>query len=134
MSNLPSWLDVLIQVFLAILSLGGMVGGATVWLIRHSLVSKEGLELRFESHEEEHRAIEKRLAEGERQFSKILADIENLPDRGYHDQTREQVTELREDVAGLKADIRGLREVLIRVERPLDQLVADKLSGGRGHG
>ncbi len=119
----PEWLDVVTRIAAIVGGLLGFIGGVALWVVRSTLATKEDLRKSFAAHDVEHDELNKRLEEGERQFATIMADLEHLP--GQHDlmEIRDRIAGVEGEVKALGATIDGLREVLERVERPLNRLV-----------
>ncbi len=82
-------------------------------------------------HEEVHEELERRLADGDVRFARIRADIEHLPD--HHDlaDLTNRVAAVEGSVKALGATLEGVRDVLARIERPLNSLVDHHLKGNQ---
>jgi len=100
------------------------------WSLRREMVTKGDLARYRAAHDDAHAALNERLAEGEKQFTAIKADIEHLPD--HHDLKKiedrigavdRSVVAVEGSVKELSATMRGLDALLRRIETPLNQLV-----------
>ncbi|BAE49275.1 hypothetical protein [Paramagnetospirillum magneticum] len=129
--HLPEWTDIGLKVAEIVGALLGTIGGVLIWMVRHTLVSQDDLRARFEEHDEDHKELDKRLVDGERQFAAILADLEHLPDHEDIADLKDRIGAVEGSVKALGATIDGLKEVLERVERPLNILVEHHMNGGR---
>lgn len=129
--QLPDWIDIGLKVVGVIGGALGAIGGGVVYLARHTLVTQDDLRERFEEHEADHKELDKRLVEGERQFAAIQADLEHLPDHEDIADLKDRIGAVEGSVQALGATIDGLKEVLERVERPLNILVEHHMNGDR---
>ncbi len=82
-------------------------------------------------HEGVHEELERRLADGDVRFARIRADIEHLPD--HHDlaDLTNRVAAVEGSVKALGATLEGVKDVLVRIERPLNSLVDHHLKGNQ---
>ncbi|MEO0034331.1 MAG: hypothetical protein RLZZ501_354 [Pseudomonadota bacterium] len=129
MPTMPDWLETLLQVAGPAGGLLGLIAGVAVWLARQTLVTHEDLRAWRAEHDREHDALDRRLADGERQFAAILADLDHLPDQDDLDDIKTRIGDIEGSVRALVATIDGLKDVLERVERPLNILVEARLKG-----
>ncbi|MDG3442431.1 hypothetical protein [Nitrospirillum amazonense] len=75
------------------------------------------------------KASEKRMAAVEATCAAVQAEIRHLPDQDALGELRDRIAGVEANVKGLSAGIDGLREVLERIERPLDLLMKHHLKG-----
>jgi hypothetical protein len=73
--------------------------------------------------------LAQRLAEGERQFAAIKMDIDHLPHVDDVGELKDRVVAVEGLIKVQTAMIEGLKEVLERIERPLNMIVEAKLKG-----
>lgn len=128
--QLPEWFDIGLKIAGLVGGVLGAIGGGAVWLARHTLVTQDDLRERFDEHEEDHKELDKRLAEGERQFEAIKTDLSHLPDHNDISDLKDRIGAVEGSVKALEATIDGLRDVLERIERPLNILVEHSIYGG----
>ena len=127
----PEWLDLATRIAGIVGGVLGFLGGAVLWMARNTLATKAELHSSFEAHGEEHDELNRRLEEGESKFAAILADLEHLPGHSDLNDIRDRIAAVEGEVKALAATIDGLKEVLERVERPLNILVEHHMNGGR---
>ena len=126
----PDWLDITLKIIGLVGGLLGAIGGGAVWVARQTLVTQDDLRERFEEHEEDHKKLDERLVAGELQFATIQADLGHLPDHQDIFDIRERISAVEGEVKALGATIDGLKEVLERIERPLNVIVEKYINGG----
>jgi hypothetical protein len=129
-----------------LLSVLGAIGlGMLILKLRQTFVTKDSFHSYREKHEGEHAKHEdehnriwqmhedtqKRLDEGSRQFAIIQADIKHLPNHHDISGLNDRIGGIEGSVKALSATINGLRDVLERVERPLNVLVDRSIHGVR---
>lgn len=125
--QLQDWIDLGFKIAGLVGGLLGSIGGIAVWMARRTLVTQEDLRASFDAHNGQHRELDKRLADGERQFVIIRTDIEHLPDVDDLADLKGRVGGVEGSIRALTATVDGLKDVLERVERPLNILVEHHL-------
>jgi len=124
-------LDMMLKVGGLLTGLVGMIGGGLAWAARHTLVSQVDFEAWVTGHGNAHSALDRRLAEGETRFALLQSSLDHLPDHDDVAELKERITKVEGSVEALGERIDGLREVLERVERPLNLLVDHHMRGGK---
>jgi len=124
---LPEWIKVGLELAAIVGGLLGAVGGCAAWLTRNALVTKTDLNERFAEHEATHGHLDKRLGEGDRRFAVIETELKHLPKADDIHKLTDRVGAVEQTMSGFGAQLDGLREVLERVERPLNVLIDHQL-------
>jgi len=127
------WIDLarlVLEALGAISTVAALLFGWMHWSLKREMVTKAELAVFKAEHDEIHEILTKRLAEGERQFDLIQADIEHLPDRKDIEALNSRIGMVEGSIRELTAMVGGLKDVLKRVETPLNLLVANHLKGG----
>lgn len=130
-SDIPAWVDLLFKALAGIGGLAGIFASMGMRLARRTFATRDEIQQRFDLHAQEHEALSERLAAGEREFATIKADIAHLPDHDDIAEVKDRIGEVEGSVRALAATVEGLKEVLERVERPLNVLVTHHLKGGK---
>jgi hypothetical protein len=125
--QLQDWIDLGFKIAGLVGGLLGSIGGVAVWMARRTLVTHDDLRASFDAHDDRHKELDKRLADGERQFAVIRSDIEHLPDVDDLADLKDRVGDVEGSIRALTATVGGLKDVLERVERPLNILVEHHL-------
>lgn len=130
-----------LELFLAIL---GIAVTILIWRLKEMFVTRADFldyqknhDVKHGDHEKEHvrlddrhQDVERRLEDGAEKFATIIADLEHLPDHKDIADLKDRIGDVEGSVKALSATINGLKEVLERVERPLNILVEHHMSGG----
>ena len=127
--QLPEWFDFGLKIAGLVGGVLGAIGGGAVWLARHTLVTQDDLRERFEAHETDHKTLEQRLTDGDIRFNSIRSDISHLPNHQDLDDLKRRMGEVEGSVKTLAESIEGLKEVLKRIETPLNLLVKTHMKG-----
>jgi len=98
------------------------------WHLRREMVTRAELQRLMTAHTAEHDDIKARLSEGDRRFATILSDIKHLPDHKDLSEMMDRIGGVEAAMAGLGATVEGVKEVLERVERPLNILIEHQLT------
>jgi len=114
-------------IFEIMLAAGGGLFAWAWWSIRREMVTKDHLATELARHDEEHQILERRLADGDRRFSAIIADMQSLPRRQDLDDLKERLGGVEGSVMALQATIEGQSEVFRRIENTLNMLLEDRL-------
>lgn len=127
-----AWIDLgrlILEVLGAISTVLAAVFAGLHWTVRREMVSRSDLARYQAEHDDAHELLAQRLAEGERQFAAIKMDIDHLPHIDDVGELKDRVVVVEGLIKVQTAMIEGLKEVLERIERPLNMIVAAKLKG-----
>ena len=123
----PDWVMVALEITSLVGGLLGALAGAAIWVTRNTFVTKTDLQTKFEDHGKRHVALDSRLAEGESRFAVIETELKHLPKADDIQALTSRVGAVEQTMSGFGAQLDGLREVLERVERPLNVLIDHQL-------
>jgi predicted nucleic acid-binding Zn-ribbon protein len=108
-----------------------------IWRLKEVFVTKahfhEYLKKHLEDHEhieDRHKETEKRLEDGAEKFATILADLDHLPNHKDISDLKDRIGAVEGSVKALGATINGLKDVIERIERPLNILVEHHMGTG----
>jgi len=127
------WIDLARLVLEALGAISTLLLGLFGWMhwsLRKEMVTKSELATYRAAHDKAHKDLDARLAEGENRFNEIKADIEHLPNHKDLEALGGRLGKIEGSIEKLTAMIGGLKDVLARVEKPLDVLVANHLRTG----
>lgn len=122
-SDWPAWVDLLFKGLAGIGGVAGMVGGLAMALARRTFATKNEVRRSFEKHDVIHEELERQLADGAKEFAAIKANLTHLPSQDDIADVKERIAAVEGSVRALGATIDGVREILERVERPLNILI-----------
>jgi len=127
-----AWIDLgrlVLEVLGALSTVLAAVFGWAHWTLRREMVSRAELARYQAAHDDAHALLAQRLADGERQFAALQMDIDHLPHVDDVADIRDRVGVVEGLIKVQTAMIEGLKEVLERIERPLNMIVEAKLKG-----
>lgn len=127
---MPDWVMVALEITGLVGGLLGGIASVVVWVTRNALVTKTDLNERFAQHAASHAAIETRLGDGNQRFAVIETELGHLPKAHDINELTNRIAEVEQTMSGFGAQLGGLREVLERVERPLNVLIDHQLKRG----
>ncbi len=131
MEWLPGWIDLALRVAGILGGVFSTVGMVAIWAIRQSLVTRDQMQAHVNRHAEEHRTLDKRLEDGERRFATIQKDLEHLPDADHWAELTGRVIAVEGSVNTMSAKFDGLKEVVERIEVPLNIIVENYIKGAQ---
>jgi hypothetical protein len=103
-----------------------------LWSLVKRFVTREDFETYRVAHQDEHEAIDTRMAEGKAQFARIESELRHLPTRKDIDDLKAQLASVDKGVVKLDGSIRVVAAKLGAVEKPVDILMEHHLDGDRG--
>ena len=127
--NYPQWVADVLQLVEIVGALLGAAGGLLWFVARRSMVTKEEMAKHETEHGEVHDRIEARFQRGEERFNALSTSIANLPGRPEHEAMKVQLVAVDRAVGQLSTQLNGVEQLLIRIERPLNIMVEEKLRG-----
>ena len=126
--------ETVLKIVLAVIGVGVAV---LIMRLKEVFVTKAHFHEFREKHAEDHQHIDqrhedtvKRLDDGAKQFAIIQADIAHLPNHKDISDLKDRISGVEGSVKVLATSIDGLREILQRVERPLNRLVDNHMKVG----
>jgi septal ring factor EnvC (AmiA/AmiB activator) len=129
-SDLPAWFELLLRVLGAVGGVAGAFAALFMTLMRRTFATKDEVQKSFRDHSRAHDALDRQLADGAKEFAAIKTDLAHLPNQEDIADVKDRIAAVEGSVQALSATIDGLRQVLERVERPLNLLVQHHLKGG----
>jgi hypothetical protein len=127
---MPDWIMVALEITALVGGLLGGIASVVVWVTRNALVTKTDLNERFSEHNKAHTAIDTRLSDGNQRVAVIENELQHLPKADDIKELTNRVGAVEQTMSGFGAQLDGLREVLERVERPLNVLIDHQLKRG----
>jgi hypothetical protein len=121
-----------------ILGMGALLGFTGVpamlwWLTRRFPTRAEvaqvqrALESHQSDHDKIHEGLNRRLADGEREFAEIKTSLAHLPDHHDLDDLKDRISAVESQVGAIGGKMDGLRTSIMGVENRLDILLQHHL-------
>lgn len=113
--------------FAVIAGIWAVLSSAGLWWLSRQFASKgdvEGLKKKDD-------ALEKRIGATEEEVTTMKARMESLPDHEDFAEMKEKLANVDGSVKVAAAEIRGLKDVMQRIEQPLNLLVEHHLRGSK---
>jgi hypothetical protein len=110
------WVNVLTVVGGALGALAALV----TWMVRQSLVTHTGLATSLAPHIE-------LVGKHETRLTQLEADVEHLPPSSDWSDVRERLVRVEAGQSTIEAQLNGIKNLMERIERPLNVLVDAKL-------
>lgn len=116
-------LGVWLEIFAAVGGVLGAVASAATWLARHSLVTHRDLATAM-------RPLADRAEATERRVLAVEVAVEHLPHVADMTALQTQISSLQVRSEQIATGLQGVRDILERIERPLNVLVDSHMKGG----
>ena len=102
-------------------ALAGLVATAILWRLKGEFASKADLQ-----------QTRDRLDTVEAEIERVCTRLEMLPDHEDLSDVRERLASMEGAIKVASEQVEGLRQVMVRLERPLNQLIDHHMNRGRG--
>lgn len=122
------------------LAVANLIGGpALLWHLSKRFAAKkdhdqlaEALTRHVSGHVQTHADLDRRLAQGEREFAAIKADIEHLPTKEDIEVVNKGIAGLTATVSALDATVRGVDKAIGGLQETVSMLLQNELRQGQG--